>query len=366
MIAEENPDKLFNPASIIKIAVSYAALKKLGPDHQFATSVYTDGAVDEAGRLSGNLIVAGANDPSFRYESVFLISEKLRSMGISSVAGDLIVAGPFYFNFDGSRGRSAEKFFAALQGVSLSPAVELAWDKFLSESNREWIEFPGVAFDGAVRTANAIEQIDSAEKLRLLAVHLSPPLRDLLKIQNDYSSNFYAEIIGGSIGGPRAIESFLIEEVGLSPNEVMVGTASGLGENRLSARAALKLFRNFYEWIGSRGINIEQLLPVAGIDEGTLEGRFDAPELRGSVVAKTGTLLARRSSSLVGLAYTRDCGIILFAILNRDLVPNARKKQDELITGILNRCGGPLPVLADHKSALPSSKMVVLQGSPHQ
>ena len=43
------------------------------------------------------------------------------------------------------------------------------------------------------------------------------------------------------------------------------------------------------------------ILPVAGIDPGTLEDRYTSPQQRGSVIAKTGTLIStdRGASSLV-------------------------------------------------------------------
>src|SRR5205807_6096785 len=43
VLAEHNADRLFNPASVTKIATSLTAISRLGPDFTFRTSLYTDG-----------------------------------------------------------------------------------------------------------------------------------------------------------------------------------------------------------------------------------------------------------------------------------------------------------------------------------
>ena len=48
VLAEHNADKLFNPASVTKIATSLTAISRLGPDFKFRTSLYTDGALEQS------------------------------------------------------------------------------------------------------------------------------------------------------------------------------------------------------------------------------------------------------------------------------------------------------------------------------
>src|ERR1700754_1997763 len=50
-LAEDNPDVGFNPASLVKLSTSLAALKKLGKDYRVETKVYLDGSVDKTGTL---------------------------------------------------------------------------------------------------------------------------------------------------------------------------------------------------------------------------------------------------------------------------------------------------------------------------
>jgi serine-type D-Ala-D-Ala carboxypeptidase/endopeptidase (penicillin-binding protein 4) len=191
-------------------------------------------------------------------------------------------------------------------------------------------------------------QIISNEEIptekQLLLIHQSRNLLDILKMQNDYSNNFMAEVVGEKIGGPKVIEKFLIEKVKLSPNQLEVVSASGLGENKMTPRATLELLRYFYSSINKNGKSFDQLLPAAGVDEGTLDERFTSTELQGSVIAKTGTLIRQKASALVGIAYTQEKGPLFFAILNKDNVLHARRYQDEIITNLIYENGGPVAV----------------------
>src|SRR5258707_6820470 len=53
--ASHNPDVTFNPASLIKLSTSLAALRTLGADYRFQTQAFADGIVDKTGTLQGTL-----------------------------------------------------------------------------------------------------------------------------------------------------------------------------------------------------------------------------------------------------------------------------------------------------------------------
>ena len=59
-----NADRLFVPASNTKLVVTAAATALLDPEASIRTEVYLDGAVRD-GTLAGNLILAGAGDPTW-------------------------------------------------------------------------------------------------------------------------------------------------------------------------------------------------------------------------------------------------------------------------------------------------------------
>ncbi|MGW8169979.1 MAG: D-alanyl-D-alanine carboxypeptidase/D-alanyl-D-alanine endopeptidase [Sulfurovaceae bacterium] len=78
------------PASIIKVATTYAALLELGSDHRWKTIVYsTDNVTD--GVVDGNLYIKGYGDPAFETSDVIKIVGFLKSRGIRSISGDIVM-----------------------------------------------------------------------------------------------------------------------------------------------------------------------------------------------------------------------------------------------------------------------------------
>ena len=89
IVASQNENEQFNPASTMKLATALVALRTLGPDHRFATGVWTDGVLDKAtGVINGNLYISG-RDPSFHYEHGVLLARELNQLGIKQVSGNL-------------------------------------------------------------------------------------------------------------------------------------------------------------------------------------------------------------------------------------------------------------------------------------
>lgn len=79
-----------NPASAIKLVTSYAALDLLTPAYQWATEVHTDGNL-ENGRLNGDLWLKGGGDPYLPLERMWLLVHRLRTEGLSTIDGDLVI-----------------------------------------------------------------------------------------------------------------------------------------------------------------------------------------------------------------------------------------------------------------------------------
>jgi D-alanyl-D-alanine carboxypeptidase/D-alanyl-D-alanine-endopeptidase (penicillin-binding protein 4) len=93
---EQNPNKLFVPASNQKIPTTAAALLKLGPDYRFTTTVSHTGAV-EGNTLRGDLVVRGDGDPTLytRFLSdpreVFQgWAKQLQEKGITRIDGNIV------------------------------------------------------------------------------------------------------------------------------------------------------------------------------------------------------------------------------------------------------------------------------------
>ncbi len=81
---------LVNPASVMKLVTTYAALDLLGPAYSWSTPVYADGPVRD-GTLSGNVYIKGQGDPKLVLERVWLLLRRLQGIGIKNIAGDLVL-----------------------------------------------------------------------------------------------------------------------------------------------------------------------------------------------------------------------------------------------------------------------------------
>src|SRR5436190_308899 len=159
-----------------------------------------------------------------------------------------------------------------------------------------------------------------------------------------YSNNFLSDRLGDMIGGPYAIARIVQQDTGSLPTEFYIQTASGLGINRVTPAAMMKLLRAFRNELAKNRMTFTDIMPVAGLDDGTLEGRFANDYSRGSVVGKTGTLGRTDSgvSALAGEISTHD-GRFLFVIFNmHGGVSKFRGFQNNYISLIQGQFGGPL------------------------
>jgi D-alanyl-D-alanine carboxypeptidase/D-alanyl-D-alanine-endopeptidase (penicillin-binding protein 4) len=84
------PDRPYNPASVMKLVTTFAALDLLGPDFRWKTHAYADGPI-EAGVLRGNLVLRGGGDPKITVEQWQAFMATLRAKGLAAVEGDLVL-----------------------------------------------------------------------------------------------------------------------------------------------------------------------------------------------------------------------------------------------------------------------------------
>lgn len=79
-----------NPASVIKIVTSYAALDMLGPAFTFKTDFLVRGDIAN-GILDGDLAIRGGGDPKLTYEKLWQAAHELRARGLREIRGDVIL-----------------------------------------------------------------------------------------------------------------------------------------------------------------------------------------------------------------------------------------------------------------------------------
>ena len=341
-IAAQAADERFNPASSVKFSTTLVALQTLGPDHKFVTGIWAAGPIDKStGTLTGDLVITG-RDPSFHYEHAVMLARQLNDLGIRTVTGNVIVTPSFTMNFDWSARHSGEMFRDALDAAKRSANATRAWidERTLVGDNNSLSTVPSVVVGGEI-------QIGTAPPGAVpILTHKSGKLVDVLKALLCFSNNFMAERIGDGLGGPQAISALITKRLDLNPDDLSLSSTSGLGVNRVTPRAMMKILRALRDELAKNKLSLSDILPVAGIDPGTLEDRYTDPQERGSVVAKTGTLVRTDggASSLVGQMKTRSGRVVLFVIMNqRGNVVRFRQNQDSIVSAIQNSLGGPAP-----------------------
>ena len=79
-----------NPASLMKLFTSYAALDLLGPAFTFHTDFLVTGEL-AGGVLDGDLVIRGGGDPKRTYERLWQAAHQLRARGLREIRGDVVV-----------------------------------------------------------------------------------------------------------------------------------------------------------------------------------------------------------------------------------------------------------------------------------
>ena len=142
----QNADKSMNPASVMKLVTTQAALDLLTPSYRWKTEIYRDGNLNN-GVLNGNLIIKGYGDPNFKATDFWRMLMSLQQAGIKEIKGDLMIDKSYFAKSVGIRntfdnetwraynaepsvflvnGRNTSfKFTASENGVSVNQEFEL-------------------------------------------------------------------------------------------------------------------------------------------------------------------------------------------------------------------------------------------------
>ncbi len=400
-----NAERLFEPASIVKLFTTAAALQYLGPRFFFRTTVYGTGPVDGSGVVRGDLVLEGRGDPDlsgrFYGDSVPYVfdrlAQSLREQGVTRVTGDL-VADDIYFegpplgegwawdtqqwwysaevdalSFNDNvvtliaepgpapgqpaqivkvpdtdyvtvenkvetvRGRSGSSIAVrrdpfsnritltgrvAARGGGASTIVSVHDPAlFALAVFRDRLRRVGIEVEGGERRVEPDEEPEPKAERRVLAMHLSPPLAEVLKVVNKRSQNLHAEQLlrtlgaelrgrGSAQAGIEAVNEFLRAHVGLAPGSVYIVDGSGLSRlNLVTPAAIVRLLAHMRTHPNAKEFYDSLLVP----GENVQASRLDEPLTRGNVHAKTGTV--RYVSTYSGYVTAGGGELLAFAIL---------------------------------------------------
>ena len=336
-VFQSNPGLALAPASAEKLAVSFAALRLLGPGFRFHTDVLGAGELTRP-VWRGDLVLVGHGDPTVSRGELDSLALDVARWGIRRVTGRVLGDES---HFDARRGARGWK--PSFLGIESAPISALSVQDVVSESTNGSAAAAARTFTAALArrgivVVGAPRAGPPPADVLPLALDLSRPLAEIVREMNRESNNFVAEMLlkelGASVarncstvGGGRVVRAAL-RSAGVPVAGVRIADGSGLSRlDRLTADALVAILR-----IGAGDPEIRDAfvtsLPVAGIS-GTLKRRLDRRPTRGRVIAKTGTTSI--SSALAGFVRRR----YVFAIIqNGSPVAywSARQAQDRFVT----------------------------------
>jgi PBP4 family serine-type D-alanyl-D-alanine carboxypeptidase len=95
MICNLNGQKLFIPASNMKLITTAAALHFLGPGFRYKTRLLASGRIDDD-RLAGRLVLFGQGDPAFSLDDMERFVRRVKARGIREVTEGIAVLDDYF------------------------------------------------------------------------------------------------------------------------------------------------------------------------------------------------------------------------------------------------------------------------------
>ena len=89
-VLEEQSHTPMNPASLMKLLTTAAALERLGPAWTWSTPVWLRGKVAD-GVLEGDLHIQGRGDPGMTQERLWLLLRRVQQLGVREIRGDIVI-----------------------------------------------------------------------------------------------------------------------------------------------------------------------------------------------------------------------------------------------------------------------------------
>ena len=190
----------------------------------------------------------------------------------------------------------------------------------------------------------------------VFAVHISPPLSEIVRVTNKVSQNLHAELLlravahekkgfGVTDAGIWAEQDFL-KTVGVADGDVVFTDGSGLSRDDLvTPRAVVQLLH--YDALQPWGADYIGTFPTAGVD-GTLETRLKDTVAANRIEAKTGALDHVRAIS--GFATTLHGERLIFSIFGNNNPQRGRDATvaaDAIAVAMIELLG--TPPLSQHK-----------------
>ncbi|WP_049535494.1 serine-type D-Ala-D-Ala carboxypeptidase [Vibrio harveyi] len=181
-------------------------------------------------------------------------------------------------------------------------------ESYTSQKVEKLLKQVGISLKGKIRVGKAPEK-----SRKLLAVHKSKPLPQLLDEMLKRSDNLIADTLTKTLGakffvqpgsftnGTEAIKQIIFSNTGIDIRNARLEDGSGLSRNnRISAKSMAAILR--YIWQHEQELNLIAIMPKSG-ESGTLQYRQSmrkAP-IKGQLIAKSGSLYGTYNMAGYGL-----------------------------------------------------------------
>ncbi|WP_047481664.1 serine-type D-Ala-D-Ala carboxypeptidase [Vibrio campbellii] len=181
-------------------------------------------------------------------------------------------------------------------------------ERYTSQKVQKLLKQVGISLKGNIRIGKAPEK-----QRKLLAVHKSKPLPQLLDQMLKRSDNLIADTLTKTLGakffvqpgsftnGTEAIKQIIFANTGVDIRNARLEDGSGLSRNnRISATSMAAILR--YIWQHEKELNLIAIMPKSG-ESGTLQFRKSmrkAP-IKGQLIAKSGSLYGTYNMAGYGL-----------------------------------------------------------------
>lgn len=336
-------DRLMVPASCMKIPTAIAALKTLGMEHKYQTSLHMSGTLKND-TLFGTLLLNAEADPVM--QTLMPLCEKLRQKGVRHVRGDVRVN-------------------LALKDRLLGHPSSKSWD---IPYNRTPLLLKGTRFVTAhllatLRSAGVTYRKDTTVshqgEFQLVATATNT-LQDAIIPMMRNSSNIFAEAVFYHLDWKQKLaagqQKWNIEHTvekywrkewqsdsTLLNGRFVFNDGSGLSpHNRLNAASLIDMLCRAYDDKPLRDYLINRALATPGNERrGSLLSRMSQAEYRDRIYCKTGTMTTIGASSLAGYICGSDAHWYAFAIINADSpVAESRLFQDKLCRMMMKKKRG--------------------------
>ena len=327
VLFSHNEDKLFTPASLIKIFTLLAALEILGEGYAYPTSFYFSSTIP--GQINGDLYIVGSGDPTQTPEVIRKIADDLvQKYSIKHISGDIVLDNskflPEEFLGKGWMWDDKNPLIGALtvKGCKVKEkqnsylnTMPLFWGNIFSQE----LSKKGVKIDGSIRIGK------TQEDLKIKYIYYSDTLDKILAYMMKKSDNQSAENIFRTLAlmdNPEGVSTTIaratasLEEVidtilGLEwGKDYILVDGCGLSEYNLTTPAHLVeaityLYQKYDFKILDYFANTKE--------KGTLKERLPF-----QVWGKTGTLSS--ASALAGLLQTKNKRWVVFCLMENNFI----------------------------------------------